>query len=181
MKKMLSVLIIISILSGCSLTNMDNTPTKRVEQYLNNYQTLDSNVLAKLDDIVSKETLYTFTQKEIYKNILKKHYQDLTYKVKEETINGDRSTVEVEIEVYDYTKTLKQAEAYRLTNEAEFLDSNGEFDETEYNDYKLNLLKSNKDKVRYTLYLSLTKIDNEWILDSLTETEQEKLLGIYEY
>ena len=103
------------------------------------------------------------------------------YKIKEETINGDRATVETEIEVTDYTKALKEAEKYRLTNESEFLNDNKVFDESKFNDYKLELLKSNKDKVKYTIYFSLTKIDNEWVLDDLTETEEEKILGIYEY
>ena len=33
----------------------------------------------------------------------------------------------------------------------------------------------------YTIYFSLTKENNEWILDDLTESEEEKILGIYEY
>ena len=169
------------ILTGCSLGNMDNTPTKKVEEYLNNYQTLDSNVLSKLDSIVDQETLFDEDQKITYRDILKKHYQDLVYKIKEETINGDKATVEVEIEVNDYTKALKEAEDYRTTNESEFLDDNDTFDETKFNTYKLDLLKSNKERVKYTIYFSLTKTNNEWILDDLTQTEEDKLLGIYEY
>ena len=103
------------------------------------------------------------------------------YKIKEETINGDKATVETEIEVSDYTKALKTSEAYRITNKSEFIGENNVFDETKFNDYKLNLLKSNKERVKYTIYFSLTKIDGEWILDDLTNTEQEKILGIYEY
>ena len=181
MKKLLSILGIALILTGCSLTNMDNTPTKKVEAYLNKYQTLDSNVLSSLDAIVDTETTFTDDQKTTYRDVLKKHYQDLVYKIKEETINGDRATVETEIEVNDYTKALKSAETYRKTNESQFLDSNNVFDETKFKEYKLNLLKSNKERVKYTIYFSLTKIDGEWILDDLTNTEQEKILGIYEY
>ena len=181
MKKVLFSTLIILVLTGCSLMNMDNTPTKKVEEYLNNYQTLDSNVLSKLDSIVNEEDLFNDNQKTTYRDILKKHYQDLVYKIKEETINGDRATVETEIEVNDYTKVLKQAESYRLSNESEFFNDNNVFDESKFNDYKLELLKSNKDRVKYTIYFSLTKVDGEWTLDSLTQTEQEKLLGIYEY
>ena len=36
--------------------------------------------------------------------------------IKNETINGDKATVEVEIEVTDYTKALKKAESYKETN-----------------------------------------------------------------
>lgn len=182
MKKILSVLSIVLLMSGCSIgKDMSNTPTKRVETYLNNYQTLNSNVLTKVDSIVNEEELFTDEQKSTYRDLIKKHYQDLTYTIKEETVNGDKATVETEIEVNDYTKVLKSAQSYRVTNEKEFLDTNGNFDESKFADYRLHLLKSSKDKVKYTIYFSLTKVDKEWKLDDLTNTEEEKILGIYEY
>ena len=113
-----------------------NTPTKKVEDYLNNYQTLESNVLAELDSIVNNEEMFDEDQKVTYRDILKKHYQDLTYTIKEETVNGDKATVEAEIEVTDYTKALEEAQSYRTTNESEFLDENNEFDEAKFNTYK---------------------------------------------
>ena len=181
MKKVLSILGLALIITGCSLGNMDNTPTKKVEEYLNNYQTLNSNVLSELDSMVNQEELFDEDQKTTYKDIMKKHYQDLTYTIKEETVNGDKATVEVEIEVNDYTKALKEAEEYRTTNESEFKNEEGIFDENLFNTYKLNLLKENKERVKYTIYFSLTKSGDEWTLEELTETEQEKILGIYEY
>ncbi len=181
MKKFLVAIFTALLLSGCSLGKMDNTPTKQVEKYLNNYQTLDSNVLTQLDSIVARETSFTDSQKQDYRDLLKKHYQDLTYNIKEETVNGDKATVEVEIEVNDYTKAIKEAESYKKENEKEFLDENNTFDESKFNDYKLDLLKKSKERVKYTLYFSLTKTDGDWNLDKLTETEQEKILGIYEY
>lgn len=182
MKKVLSILIIALAMTGCSIgKNMDNTPTKRVEEYLNNYQTLNSNVLSKLDSIVEQEVDFDEDQKTNYRDLLKKHYQDLTYTIKEETVNGDKATVEAEIEVNDYTKALKEAETYRTTNESDLLDENGVIDEGKFNDYKLDLLKKNKERVKYTLYFSLTKTDDNWKLDDLTDTEEEKILGIYEY
>ena len=182
MKKFLSILTIGLILTGCSIgKDMSNTPTKRVEAYLNNYQTLDSNVLSKIDSVVNLEETFDEDQKTTYKDILKKHYQDLTYTVKEETVNGDKATVEVEIEVNDYTKALKDAEAYKTTNESDLLDDTGKFDESKFNDYKLDLLKSSKERVKYTIYFSLTKTDDNWVLDDLTKTDEDKILGIYEY
>ena len=181
MKKVLSILGLALIMTGCSLGNMDNTPTKKVEEYLNNYQTLNSNVLTEIDALVDQEEMFDEDQQTTYRDIMKKHYQDLTYIIKEETVNGDKATVEAEIEVNDYTKALTEAENYRTTNEDEFLNDEGTFDETLFNTYKLDLLKSNKERVKYTIYFSLTKSGNEWVLDELTETEQEKILGIYEY
>ncbi len=182
MRKILSILGVVLIMTGCSLgTDMDNTPTKQVETYLNNYQTLDSNVLTKLDSIVDQEEAFDEDQKTTYRDILKKHYQDLTYTIKEETVNGDKATVEAEIEVNDYTKALKDAETYRTTNESDLQDEEGKFDESKFNDYKLDLLRSSNERVKYTIYFSLTKKDGKWELDDLTQTEEEKILGIYEY
>ena len=114
MKKIISFFTLILIFTGCDMVkDMSNTPTKRVEEYLNNYQTLDSNVLSELDSIVNSEELFDEEQKVTYRDILKKHYQDLTYKIKEETVNGDKATVETEIGVNDYTRALMQAEDYR--------------------------------------------------------------------
>ena len=182
MKKILLIFTLVLVLTGCSLTeNMDNTPTKQVETYLNNYQTLDSNVLAELDSIVNNEELFDEDQKVTYRDILKKHYQDLTYTIKEETVNGDKATVEAEIEVTDYTKALKEAENYKTTNESEFMNDDNEFDDVKFNTYKLDLIKESNERVKYTIYFSLTKEDGKWNLNDLTETEEEKILGIYEY
>ena len=182
MKKILYLLSFLLIISGCSLnTDIDNTPTKQVEAYFNNYQTLSKEILNQLDLIVDSEKNFNEEQKIEYRNILKKHYQDLVYEIKNETIDGDKATVEVEIEVNDYSKILKEAEIYKTTNETEFLDENKNFDNQKYNDYKLNLFKNNGEKVKYTLYISLSKINNKWTLDDLTKTEEEKILGIYEY
>ena len=182
MKKIFMFLTIILSLTGCSIgEDMSNTPTKQVEEYLNNYQTLDSNVLASLDAIVNDEEMFDEDQKVTYRDILKKHYQDLTYTVKEETVNGDSATVEVEIEVTDYTKAIKEATDYRENNESKFVNENNEFDEVKFNTYKLELLRDSKERVKYTIYFSLTKENDKWKLNQLTESEQEKILGIYEY
>lgn len=182
MKKILSILSVLLIMTGCSLgEDMSNTPTMRVEEYLGNYQTLHSNVVEKIEELVDLELTFTDEQRETYTGTLKKHYQDLTYEIKEETVNGDKATVEVEIEVNDYSKALKEANTYRETNESEFILEDGTFDEAKFNDYKLDLITKNEDRVKHTIYFSLTKIDDEWTLDDLTETEEDKILGIYEY
>ena len=50
-----------------------------------------------------------------------------------------------------------------------------------FQDYRLKMLKDTKDRVKYTLYITLTKIDNKWVVDELSEPNQEKILGIYVY
>lgn len=182
MKKFCIYIILLFVLVGCSITDdMGNTPTKKVEEYLNDYQTLDKKVLTKLNAVVEEEEMFNNEQKNSYRDVLKKHYQELDYTIKEETVNGDKATVEAEIEVTDYTNALKEAENYKNNNESEFLGDDDLFDQLKYNNYKLKMIKESKERVKYTIYFSLTKQNDEWELDKLTETEEEKILGIYEY
>ena len=175
MKKILLILIVLITITGCTLSDIDNTPTKQVETFLNNYQTLDQKVLNDLDLVINKKANYNQQQKEEYRKILKKHYQNLTYEIKDETINGDRANVKVEIEVTDFTKVLKEANTYLENHREEFQD------ETKYIDYQLEKLKEAKDTVKYTLNLTLNKENDKWKLEQIDEIEEKKILGIYEY
>ena len=65
MKKIFIFISLLLIMSGCSMKKVDNTPTKKVEEYLDGYQKLDSNVLNDLDDILT-DTDYTVEQKARY-------------------------------------------------------------------------------------------------------------------
>ena len=180
MKKILCIMSCLLILCGCNMMDMKNTPTKQVEKFFNNYQTLDKDVLVKLDTIVNNETNLTKEQKDEYRDILKKHYEKLDYEVKEETINGDKASVKTEIEVYDYTNSLRKADEMKLIHEEQFHD-NGIYSEKLFQDYRLKVLKDTKDRVKYTLYITLTKVDGKWTIDELSELDQEKILGIYVY
>ena len=166
-------------LAGCE-TNLMNTPTKRVETLFNNYVTLDSEVLDDLDDILMKETIMTESQKNTYRDILKKQYQNLSYKIKDETVDGDTGVVEIEIEVYDYQKIIQDSNNYLENNPQEFLlDDMKTTDISKFNDYKLEQLKNAKERVTYTLDLTLKKVNNNWVLDDLTDTEISKIHGMY--
>ena len=179
MKKLLIILLLSFMLFGCE-NNLMNTPTKRVETMLNNYITLNSDVLDDLDTIVSKDTTMTDKQKEEYKNIMKKLYQNMSYKIKNETIDGDSSIVSVEIEVYNLKKVLDSVNLYLEDHKDEFTKDN-EINKELFNDYKLKELKNAIDKVTYTLDLTLSKVNDKWILDDLTDTEISKIHGMYEY
>ena len=137
-------------------------------------------IATDLDETLLSETVMTQEQKDKYKDILKNQYQHLSYEIKEETIDGDNATVEAEIEVYDYKKVIDEAEDYLANNPQEFLMENSEMtDVSKFNDYKLEQLKNAKDKVTYTLNLTLKKVDDKWQLDDLTDTEISKIHGLY--
>ncbi len=173
-------ILVLTNLTGCE-NNLMNTPTKRVETMLNNYITLNSDVLKDLDETLLTDTTMTMEQKDEYRDIIKKLYQNMSYEIKDETIDGELATVETEIEVYNYKKIIDEANTYLQNNQSEFLTTGNTIDVEKFNDYKLGELKKAKDKVTYTLNITLKKVDGKWQLDDLTDTEISKLHGMYDY
>lgn len=182
MKKLL-LLFCLLMLTACSVNidDIDNTPTKKVEAYLNNYQSLSSDVVSDLDIVVERENTFNLEQKDKYRKLMKKNFQNMSYKVKDETVNGDTAEVEVEINVYDYYKVNKDADNYLLEHRDEFI-IDGVYDEAKFIDYKLDKMSKNTDKVKYTIYFNLSKDDKgDWSLDEVSESDEDKILGIYQY
>ncbi len=174
MKKIFSLLILLLLFTGCSIgKDMTNTPTKQVEAYLDSYQKLDDNVLNDLDTLV-EDTEYTTEQKARYREIFKKHYSNLKYEIKDEKIDGDKASVDAEVEVNDYSSVLSEK-----INEDDYKDSNGNYDAVKYFDYQLDKLEAATDKIKYTITFNLTKKDDKWVIDDLDKTSMEKLHGIY--
>ena len=52
---------------------------------------------------------------------------------------------------------------------------------TLYKKYLLDKLKEAKDKVTYTIDFTVHKSDGKWKLDSINDTIEDKILGIYNY
>ncbi len=179
MKKIIALFLGILFFTGCSFTDMMNTPTKRVEEFLGKYQTMDSEVLGQLSDVISRNTSLTDEQKETYRDLMKRQYQNMMYKVKEETVDGNNAKVDVEIEVYDYAKVLEDATLYLENHEDEFTTDN-KFDDEKFMDYKIKEMQAVKDKVKYTLNFTLTKENDKWKLGDITDSMREKIHGIYQ-
>lgn len=176
MKKVLVFLMVLFTLVGCSIgTDMTNTPTKKVEAYLDSYQALDESILNDLNSLIT-DTEYTVDQQDKYRELMKKHYQNLKYEIKEETINGDKATVTAEIEVVDYSKILSET-----PDESLYLDEEGNYNADLFYDYQLGKMEKAKETVKYTTTFYLTKVDDEWALDNLSEDTKEKIHGIYVY
>ena len=176
MKKL--VLLLSLFLIGCS--DLSNTPTKKAEEFLKKYQTLDESVISDLNNVVNESDLNE-TQRSMYIDIMKKHYQNLSYEIKNETDDGDKAIVTVEIAVTDFKKVLDEANNYMNNNKEEFNDENGEYSVVKFNDYKLSKLKEAKDKIRYTIEIKLTKINEDWTVDKLDSKTYDKINGVYNY
>lgn len=206
-----SCIMAVILLSGCS---MDNTPTKKVENFLDSYRNQDETVINQLKDMVDMDNLMNEDQKNTYSDIMKRQYEDLTYEIKDEVIDGDNATVTVEIEVYDYYKVNQEAQNYYNENPNEFqddADTNDSSDglledakegvedivddvedttedavdaltgDAKYVEYRLGKLQEAKDRVKYTIDFTLTKVDDVWTLNEIDDTTRQKIHGLYEH
>ena len=66
--------------------------------------------MVQLDEVVNQDTTLSAEQKEIYTSVIKNQYQNLTYTIKDETVDGNSAMVEVEIDVRDLNKALTEAD-----------------------------------------------------------------------
>lgn len=171
MKKIFCILLSVFILTGCG--KMNNTPTKKVEALLSKYQSNDSEVMNDLDNVLLMDSNFTDDERNDYKEFMKKHYQDMTYKVKNESIDGDSASVEVEITVRNYSNVINEANDYRLNNASEFDENNT------FASYRLDKLKDVTDTEIYTIVFTLTKTNDEWQVNPLSSDDESKINGLY--
>ena len=175
--KILLFLVTTLLITGCN--DMMNTPTKRVEEYIGKYQILDSTVLTELDEVVDNSD-YNESYKEEYKELMIKQYQNLSYKIKSEQTNGDNANVIVELEVFDYNNALKEANDYMEEHSDEFLDDEKETRSEKIDHYKINAMKEVTDKASYTINFNLVKDNKKWVLEKISDSDLEKIHGLYE-
>lgn len=160
---------IVLLLAGCG-TDLSNTPTKQAEEFLKKYQTLDNDVLVDLNKATLESENFNTNQRKKYLDIMKKQYGNLTYTVKDETIDGNNAVVEVEIIVMDYKKIMTDTQLYYEQHSNEI---------TSLIDYQLEELDKAKDKVKYTLQLRFVKENDKWKISNVNDTILNKINGIY--
>ncbi len=186
MKKIFIAFVIVLLLcTGCMTTEV--TPTRRVEELLGKYQSMDSAVLSQLDSIIDAEQYMSEEQKEQYRSLMEKQYQNLSYKIENEEIDGETATVDVEIEVLDYATSIAKSKEYYREHPEEFKKTSSSDNtsqsidsDSEYIDYKIKELKNVSDKVKYDMTFYLTKVDGEWKLDDMSDIDRQKIHGLYE-
>lgn len=199
MKKILLVIGIL-LLSACSL-GMSMTPKQKVSEFLDKYKKQDETILSQLEEIVKGE--YTKDDyRDRYKTLMINQYKNMEYTLKDEIIEEDNAVVEAEITVYDYASSIKKSNEYLNSNSDKFskdekptIEENsddettneshtdsgllGNYDEDKFIDYKLSEMEKVTDTVTYTIEFTLTKVDNEWQIDALSNSDIQKLHGIY--
>lgn len=173
-KILLISLFLVLLITGCSI---GNTPKSKVETLLMKYKDNNDTILTELDNYLDTLEIEENSHND-YKKVYTKQYTDMTYEIKDELIDGDNASVTVQIEVYDYYKIENEATKYVNDNPDNFK-VNNIYDAKKVLEYKLDKLNKAKDRVNYTLIFNLTKVDNEWTIDKLSEEDLEKIHGIY--
>ena len=197
-KIVVSAFILLLVIVGCS--NNMSTPTNKVEEFLGKYQSMDEDVLKQLDQVIKDDDTMNDDQKDKYKALMEKQYQNLSYKIENEDIEGNSATVDVEIEVLDYATTASKAQEYYNEHKEEIeekyndkkedndnsLENAGDDvlqaveESVAYINYKLEELDTANDTVTYDMTFYLTKEDGEWILQDISDLDRKKLHGLYE-
>ena len=202
MKKKLIVFLslLIMFMTGCG--NDMNTPTGKVEEFLGKYQSMDSDVLTQLDNVISNDDTMDDTQKNDYKSLMEKQYQNMSYKIKDEEIDGDKASVLVELEVFDYAGSIAESRDYYSEHRDEFdddemgndgadTDNDGMDEEGEivggavdtissFITYKIKQLMDVTDKKKYEITFYLNKIEGEWVMEDITDVDRQKIHGLFE-
>lgn len=178
MNKILKIVIVISItlfIFGCNIS-----AKQIVERYLDRYITLDENVLEDINNQVKKENLNEENSL-IYKEILKKQYEDLEYEITNEEYNGDDAIITVKISVYDLYSSIKDSHIYLNNNPSEFGYNTENYDLDKFIKYKLNNMKNQTKKIDYTIDFYVVNTSDGWSVGDLSNEDIEKIHGIYNY
>ncbi len=178
MKKIIAILIIISVVVGCACTN--DKASDAVKEYLGKYNNHNPQILTELNHIMEEENLND-KQKEIYEATMKKQYKDLKYEIEEEKYNGEEAIVTTKVTVYDLYKAQKEAEDYKNMHKEEFLKEDKSYDTEKFLEYKLEQMKKTDTRIEYTIEFKVVKKEGKWTLDSVKTEDIEKIHGIYNY
>ena len=176
MKKIIFIMIVLT-LSAC---NISNTPSSVVEKYLNNYKNISDEVIDDLEISLSNEDLSNINR-ENYKKALLRVYENLNYEIIDESINGNKAEVEVQIKVIDLYKEEKESNDYMLNNVSEFYNESQEFDNDLYNTYRIEKMQKALDKIDYKIIFKVNKKEGIWTLEEPNRDVIEKLNGLYNY
>ncbi len=176
MRKFFVLLILCFFLTGC----VNISAPDAVKEYLEKIRNHDQNIVASLEDKEEKEKL-TEAQAKLYDLIMKRQYVNLEYKIVHETYNGNHATIEVEMEVYDYIHSQKEALEYVQKHQSEFLEKDGTIDQNKYKNLQLEYMDKEKNRILYTISFDCVLNEDSWEIIEPKTVDMEKIQGIYDY
>lgn len=169
MKKKILVVAIIFIAFftvGCGM----DTKEKQIEIYMNKYQTLEK----KIEYLGSNKDRITKKQKEEYIELIKRQYQNMSYKIIDIESVDDKEKAHLEVEIYDYESSINNSLNYAKEHPKKFT-KDGTYNEEKYENYKLKELKKVQDRKTINITLTLYKINDKWYVEELNNEDLLKI------
>ena len=178
-KEIITLIVLILLVVGCK--NKIDTPVDKVENFIGKYQRLDSDVLSQLDMIVANRSDLNDKQKEKYRSLMERQYQNLSYKIVDEIYDEkeEHANVIVNVLVYDYGSAIEKSDEYLKNNKKEFIKEDNSIDIEKYWDYKISEMIKVEDRVNNEIIFTLHKKNNKWVLENISDIDREKIHGIY--
>lgn len=207
MKKII-VLFLVIFLSACSLTTK-TSPKQTVTDFLDRYRNEHTSVMEQLKDTIESQFTndeykkrYTTLMTNQYKNMEYKVTDEVIEEnnavvdVEVTVLNYGSAIRDSENYLKDHRDEFKKS---KDTNSSASNDTNSDdnsilyndrsadettrdddIDDDKYMEYRLSQMENVTDTVKYTVEFNLTKNkDGKWEIDSLSDTDIEKLHGIY--
>lgn len=161
MKKYLVFFLCIFCLVGCTNKSSKEAVIEYLEKYRNFTAEIEESLMKDLESVNWKKE-----QKEKYILLLKKQFVNLKYKIKEEIYNGEEATVLVDITVYNYHNSKR--EALKEQDESQ-----------NYIDKVLEKMNNETHTIKYTLVFKTNYKEGVWVLEQPSEETLKKIEGIY--
>ena len=161
MKKYLVFFLCILCLVGCTNKSSKEAVIEYLEKYRNFTAEIEESLMKDLESVN-----WTKEQKEKYILLMKKQFVNLKYKIKEEIYNGEEATVLVDITVYNYHNSKR--EALKEQDESQ-----------NYIDKVLEKMNNETHTIKYTLVFKTNYKEGVWVLEQPSEETLKKIEGIY--
>lgn len=172
LKKVILIVLLLLVVTGCE--NIVETPINKIQYFLGKYQRLDKDTMIELDNIINRNYKLSKKEKDEYKRIFERQYQNLSYKIKEEETDYTSSVIIVEIEVLDYKNCIDKVKEYYKENKQKLQKKYGN-----YESYQLSELKKIKSKIKYEIIFNLYKKNRKWKIKELSNEDFLKIHGLY--
>ena len=161
MKKYLVFFLCIFCLVGCTNKSSKEAVIEYLEKYRNFTAEIEESLMKDLESVN-----WTKEQKEKYILLMKKQFVNLKYKIKEEIYNGEEATVLVDITVYNYHNSKR--EALKEQDESQ-----------NYIDKVLEKMNNETHTIKYTLVFKTNYKEGIWVLEQPSEETLKKIEGVY--
>ena len=155
-----------------------SSPKGLIKEYFEKYHKEDKSITSKI--------IYPFSdklnsyQEQRYKELIKKQYRNLGYKIIDEYVGDVDSNYTIQVTVVDLKDTYEKANSYVTAHKDKFLDSSGNMDDKKVIDYKLEQLEKAVETMDYSITINLYKNNkNQWIMADLSSSDLEKINGTF--